>query len=94
MVSFAFGNIMGYISAYFWGENWRMLFWSGVIFPALWGILLAFLPESPRYYVLKGKIHEARNVLIKLRNASSRKYSDLSDCDIQAHNSCQVEDEL
>jgi len=47
-------------------EGWRWMFFSGVIPAALFFILLMFVPETPRYLVMKGKTDKARQVLKKL----------------------------
>jgi len=52
-----------------WGLNtntWRWMLGSEIIPVILWSILLLFVPKSPRWLVLKGKVDEARSVLSKL----------------------------
>ena len=56
MLFFTAGIGCAFVSAYFLAENWRVLFWLGGIFPGIWGVGLFFLPESPRFYVLCGKV--------------------------------------
>jgi SP family sugar:H+ symporter-like MFS transporter len=41
-------------------EAWRWMFIAGVVPAAVYGIVSAFLPESPRYRVLKGQDDRAR----------------------------------
>jgi sugar porter (SP) family MFS transporter len=41
-------------------EAWRWMFIAGVVPAAVYGIVSAFLPESPRYRVLKGQDDKAR----------------------------------
>lgn len=50
-------------------EGWRWMFFSGAIPAALFFVLLFFVPETPRYLVLKGKDEKALEVLTKLANA-------------------------
>lgn len=52
----------------FWlgAEAWRWMFWMELIPSAIFLIGLLFIPETPRFYVLKGKNNKARDVLIKV----------------------------
>ncbi len=55
-------------------EGWRWMFLSELLPSALFLFLLMFLPETPRYLVMKGKEEKARKVLKKIsgeKNASS-----------------------
>ncbi len=47
-------------------EGWRWMFFSGVIPAGIFFILLFFVPETPRYLVMKGKENRALNVLKKI----------------------------
>jgi SP family xylose:H+ symportor-like MFS transporter len=47
-------------------EGWRWMFFSGVIPAALFLILLFFVPETPRFLVMKGRDNEALTVLKKI----------------------------
>jgi len=47
-------------------EGWRWMFFSGVIPSGLFLILLMFVPETPRYLVMKGKEDKALKVLGKI----------------------------
>jgi SP family xylose:H+ symportor-like MFS transporter len=47
-------------------EGWRLMFLSGAIPAGIFIILLFFIPETPRYLVLKGKEEKARYVLEKI----------------------------
>jgi SP family sugar:H+ symporter-like MFS transporter len=50
-----------------WGlEAWRWMFLVGVVPAAVYGILAIFLPESPRYRVLKGQDDKARDTFNKI----------------------------
>nr|WP_321521250.1 D-xylose transporter XylE [uncultured Macellibacteroides sp.] len=46
--------------------GWRWMFASGTIPALLFLILLLFVPESPRFLVMKGKTSEANSILLKL----------------------------
>jgi MFS transporter, SP family, xylose:H+ symportor len=46
--------------------GWRLMFLSGVIPSGLFLILLIFVPETPRYLVMKGKEDKALKVLSKI----------------------------
>ena len=69
-INVIFGILMAYVSNYLLYDlgdhSWRlMLGISGV--PALaYFFLLFFVPESPRFLVMKNKIEEARSVLFKI----------------------------
>jgi len=55
-----------------WG--WRWMFASLVIPSALFGLLLAFVPESPRWLMKKGSKQQAWRILVKIggkRNAET-----------------------
>jgi SP family xylose:H+ symportor-like MFS transporter len=47
-------------------EGWRWMFFSGLIPSGLFLILLMFVPETPRYLVMKGKEEKALKVLNKI----------------------------
>jgi len=47
-------------------EGWRWMFFSGVIPAGIFFILLFFVPETPRYLVMKGKSEKALKVLKKI----------------------------
>jgi MFS transporter, SP family, xylose:H+ symportor len=47
-------------------EGWRWMFFSGVIPAGIFFILLWFVPETPRYLVMKGKDEKALKVLRKI----------------------------
>ncbi|HNW56387.1 MAG TPA: D-xylose transporter XylE [Bacteroidales bacterium] len=52
-------------------EGWRWMFLSGAIPAALFLILLIFVPETPRYLVMKGKDDKALKVLSKISGSQS-----------------------
>jgi SP family sugar:H+ symporter-like MFS transporter len=45
---------------------WRWMFWMQVIPAAIYFVALLFIPESPRFLVIKGRAAEARKVLTRL----------------------------
>jgi MFS transporter, SP family, xylose:H+ symportor len=47
-------------------EGWRWMFFSGAIPAGIFLILLFFVPETPRYLVMKGKEKKALEVLTKI----------------------------
>jgi SP family xylose:H+ symportor-like MFS transporter len=47
-------------------EGWRWMFFSGVIPAGIFFILLFFVPETPRYLVMKGREEKALKVLKKI----------------------------
>lgn len=47
-------------------EGWRWMFFSGVIPSLLFLFLLLFIPETPRYLMMKGKDNEALAVINKI----------------------------
>jgi MFS transporter, SP family, xylose:H+ symportor len=47
-------------------EGWRWMFFSGAIPAGIFLILLIFVPETPRYLVMKGKDDKALDVLNKI----------------------------
>jgi SP family sugar:H+ symporter-like MFS transporter len=47
-------------------EAWRWMFWMEIVPASLFFIMLLFIPESPRFLVVKQKTGEASSVLSKL----------------------------
>ena len=52
-------------------EGWRLMFLSGAIPAALFFFLLFFVPETPRYLVMKGKDDKALKVLKKISGSDN-----------------------
>jgi SP family xylose:H+ symportor-like MFS transporter len=52
-------------------EGWRWMFFSGSIPAGIFLILLFFVPETPRYLVMKGKDEKALDVLNKIAGKES-----------------------
>lgn len=88
LVSFnQFAIIFGMLVVYFvnWGiasgetiewintTGWRRMFFSGAIPAGLFGILLFFVPETPRYLALKHKDGRALEVLTKINGREKAK---------------------
>ena len=48
--------------------GWRYMLLSGAIPAALFLLLLLFVPETPRWLVMKGRKEEAHGVLLRLSN--------------------------
>lgn len=56
---------------FMWGyEAWRWMFWIEIAPAALFFVALLFIPESPRYLVLKKQHDKARQVLTRLFGAA------------------------
>jgi len=49
---------------------WRWMFWMQAVPSAVFLLLLLFIPESPRYLVVKGRTDAAREVLTRLYGAT------------------------
>lgn len=54
-------------------EAWRWMFWMEVIPALLFFLMLLFIPESPRFLVVKKKTDKASEVLGKLYGANGQK---------------------
>lgn len=52
-------------------EGWRWMFFSGVIPSVIFLVLLLFIPETPRYLMLKGRDNEALKVISKISGMES-----------------------
>lgn len=55
--------------AFSYQQAWRLMLFVGIVPALLLLIGMFFLPESPRYLLLKRKIDEARQILAKIRPA-------------------------
>ncbi|MEN2786354.1 sugar porter family MFS transporter [Sphingomonas qilianensis] len=75
VANFALARYAGGSTAVLWGgyEAWRWMFWLQVIPAALYFVALFFIPESPRYLVVKGRDNEAEGVLTRLFGAAEAK---------------------
>ncbi|MEO9890913.1 MFS transporter [Aurantibacter sp.] len=47
-------------------ETWRWMLGSEILFAFLWLALLSFIPRSPAWLLLKGKVEEAKNTFSKV----------------------------
>ena len=52
--------------------NWRWMFGSGTIPSVLFFIGILYIPESPRWLVLKGRIHEATIILNRMLGSGAK----------------------
>ena len=50
-------------------RGWRIMFWSELVPSSLFFILLLFVPNSPRWLMLKGRDEEARVILHKMNDS-------------------------
>lgn len=71
VANFALARYAGGSTALLWGgyAAWRWMFWLQVAPAALYLVALFFIPESPRYLVVKGRDAEAERVLTRLFGA-------------------------
>jgi SP family xylose:H+ symportor-like MFS transporter len=63
-------------------QGWRIMFGLEVIPAVLFFILIFFIPESPRWYVVKGEQEKAKNALFRLgysKNAAQEKAKAIKD---------------
>lgn len=69
--NYLLANAAGGSTASFWFgfDAWRWMFWMEIIPASIFFILLFFIPESPRYLVIKGRTEKAGEVLTKLFGA-------------------------
>jgi SP family sugar:H+ symporter-like MFS transporter len=68
VANFALARFAGGSTADLWGgfPAWRWMFWLQSIPAAIYLVALLFIPESPRYLVVKGKEPQAWHVLNRL----------------------------
>lgn len=71
-------NLVNYSLRNYGEDAWRWMFGLGVIPSIVFFLGVIWLPESPRWLVLKGKIDEARRILDKIGG------TDYSDASIQS----------
>lgn len=51
--------------------KWNILSLICAFVPAIFAVCMFFMPESPRYYIMKNNVRAASNSLMKLRGATS-----------------------
>jgi len=69
-----YAHIFGHL-----GGQWRMMFGVLVIPSIIMFIAIYFLPESPRWLLLKGRKSEANTVLSKIRNTDEEIQSEMNE---------------
>lgn len=68
-----FGIARGQSIEYINETGWRLMFLSEAIPAALFGILLFFVPETPRYLALTNRDDKALNILTRINGATQAK---------------------
>lgn len=73
--NYSLANLAGASTEKFWldYEAWRWMFWIEIGPAALFFVMLLFIPESPRFLVVRGHDDSARNVLTKLYGSAEAK---------------------
>ncbi|KAK9165566.1 hypothetical protein Scep_000757 [Stephania cephalantha] len=71
-----FGILLGFVSNFAFSNlpehlGWRFMLALGAIPAALIGIGILFMPESPRWLVLQGRLGEAKRVLSRVSDSES-----------------------
>lgn len=71
--NYAIGSAAGSAENPFWfgWEAWRWMFWSEVPAALVYGVCAAFIPESPRYLVARGRETEANAILTRIIGADA-----------------------
>ncbi|MBB4084625.1 sugar porter family MFS transporter [Sphingomonas carotinifaciens] len=81
VANFALARWAGGSTAEFWlgFPAWRWMFWLQVVPAAIYLVALLFIPESPRYLVVRGRDAQAETVLARLFGAETarRKVADI-----------------
>jgi MFS family permease len=70
MIALGYGLASYMGMAFFYAEDpaatWRGPLGLALLFPIIMLVILPFVPESPRFLLMKGRIDEAREVVLKL----------------------------
>jgi hypothetical protein len=72
---FSLGSLYTFTVAHF-TPSWRTVAWSQLVGPALLGLSVTLIPESPYWLVERGQVEEARASLRRLRGARYRGLED------------------
>lgn len=70
------GILIAYLSNYIlsgYDNNWRLMFFSGAVPSLLFFINVFFVPESPRWLMMKGKESKSYMVLLKINDNETAK---------------------
>jgi len=95
--NYLLANYAGASTADLWLDYaaWRWMFWVELLPAGLFLVMLLFIPESPRYLVLRGRVADAGHVLSRLYgdHAASRKLIEIQQS-LQADHSPKLSDLL
>ncbi|XP_078178085.1 polyol transporter 5-like isoform X2 [Carex rostrata] len=69
------GILLGYIANFAFAKlpinlNWRLMFLGGAVPPVFLAVGVFFMPESPRWLVMQGRLDEAKHVLLKTSDST------------------------
>ena len=72
-LAITFGILLAYVVDYAFAgiEGWRWMFGLAVVPSAIFALGMLYLPESPRWLAMNGKLENARKVLMRVRGASN-----------------------
>jgi SP family sugar:H+ symporter-like MFS transporter len=68
LANYVLAGVAGSSTEALWSGHaaWRWMFWLQVIPAGIYFLALLFIPESPRYLMVKGRVEQARDVLARL----------------------------
>ncbi|EPS74022.1 hypothetical protein M569_00722, partial [Genlisea aurea] len=87
-----FGILLGYVSNYAFSglpphTSWRIMLAVGILPSVFIGFALCIIPESPRWLVMKNRIDEARQVLLKTNESADEVEDRLAEIKLAAGDS-------
>ena len=60
-------------------EGWRVMFWSELVPAIAFLVLLFSVPHSPRWLMIKGRVDEAKSVLLRVASSDQEAEAELSE---------------